>query len=850
MGFSANVLKFDKNNIVEDFTFILSTKNYKHIGKLNNIKRDTVNCVGNLNSFNEISFEVYQVLDGETEEHWDEIVDLKSVFVPELNEYFEIKVTYNDNINAVKKIVGTSLCEAELGQTNIYSTEINTEADIGRDNYVETKFYDENNPKASLLHRVLSFAPHYKIKYVDPSLCDIQRSFSIDGTPIYDFLTGECAEQFDCLFTFNSKDRSISVYDLYSTCIECGYRGAFNDICPECGSEHITYFGEDTCIFVNKENLTSDVQFETDIDQMKNCFKLTAGDDIMTTAIIEQNPNGTAYIYTVPIEQRKDMSEEFLQRFDTYNELYDSYTDEYQQLSESIYELGNQIDYYTHTMMPEPIDDDEEETTISVSEKEAKKLTAEKLSPVGLPKLSSSTSVNTVNDAIKNYAKVFVNTSLVKVEVEEGSFAYKGMSDGWNYGEWKGKLKVTCWSNKEDIVITEQMTITAHDNYGDYCQQSALKEITQVTDEDSVFDVLGIEDLNAFKSALELYCLNRLTSFRDAIDAAMSSLQGLQQSTEDAEWYEELYLPYYDKLMACVDEIEKREATINALTLQLEPLYNRKYEIQKELNFENYLGEELFLEFCSYKREQEYNNSNYISDGLSESEIMAKAREFWDAASKELYKSANRQCRISASLHNLLVMPEFKELVKKFALGNFIRVQVDKDIYRLRLISYTINFSDLSKIEVEFSDMTKTANGLSDVQSILSSAQSMAKSYDTVSKQAEKGQVANSTFDQMYREGLNSALINITNNTNQEVTMDNNGLIAKSYDDISGEYSPEQLRITHNLLVFTDSNWRSCRAALGKHNYYKFVDDKIGQYTAYGLCNEKALSSIIEGVFL
>lgn len=850
MGFNANVLKFDKNNTVEDFTFILSTKNYKHLGKINNIKRDTVNCVGNLNSANEISFEVYKTINGEAEEHWDEIVDLKSVYVKELNEYFEIKVTYNDALDEVKKIVGTSLCEAELGQTNIYNTEINTEADISRDNYVETKFYDEDNPKASLLHRVLSFAPHYKIKYVDSSLCNIQRSFSINGTTIYDFLTGECAEQFNCLFAFNSTDRSISVFDLYSTCIACGHRGAFNDICPECGSTDVVYFGEDTLIFVNKENLTDDVQFETDIDQMKNCFKLTAGDDIMTTAIIDQNPNGTAYIYTVPIEQRADMSEEFLQRFDAYNELYDSYTEEYQQLSEQINNLQNDIDKYTYYMMPEPVDDDEEETdtTISVSEKEAQKLTADNLSPIGLAKLTITTPISTINNAIKNYAGVFVNTSLVKVEVEESAFVYKGTeTDGWNYGEWKGKLKVVCWSNKEDVVITEQMTIRVHDNYGDYCQQASLKAMTEVTKEDSVFDVLGIEDLDEFKSALELYCLNRLESFEKAIDSAIMALAELKQSVEDAEWYEELYVPYHDKLVACATEIEKRNATIEELKSQVESLQERKDEIKKTLNFEDYLGEELFLEFCSYKREQEYNNSNYTSDGLSDAELMERARKFFDVASKELFKSANRQSRISTSLHNLLVMPEFKELVKNFALGNFIRVQAGKDIYRLRLISYTINFSDLSRIEVEFSDMTKTANGLSDVQSILSSAQSMAKSYNTVAKQAEKGQTANSTFDQMFQDGLNSALININNNNNQEVTIDNNGILAKSYDDIENSYSPEQMRITHNIICFTDNNWRSCKAALGKHNYYKFVNGEIGQYTAYGLTSDFVTSGVVNG---
>ena len=845
MGFSGNVLKFDNNNNVEDFTFILSKKNYTHIGKLSNIKRDTVRCKENLNGANEISFEIYKTLDGEIEECWDKIVDFKSVYVKELNEYFEIKVAYNDNINEVKTITGTSLCEAELSQINIYGTEINTQTDSDRDDYVFTTFYNPENPKASLLDRVLSFAKHYTIKYVDPSLCNITKvpSFSIDGTSIYDFLIGECAEQFNCMFVFNSVDRSISVYDLYSTCLGCGHRGAFSDICPECGSTDITYFGEDTTIFVNKENLTDEVQFETDTDSIKNCFKLTAGDVDMTTAIIRQNPNGTAYLYTVPIEQREDMSEEFLQRFDSYNALYDSYIDEYQQLSEQAYNLQDEIDRNRIYMMPEPIDDgNNNETAISIASQEAAKLTRDNLSPIGLPTLSSSTSVATIDSAIKNYARVFVNTGYVKVEVVEGStFEYQGASNNINRGQWRGSLRVACFSNKEDVVVTEPMVIDVHDNYGDYCQQTAMKEVALVDEEGSIFNVLKIEDINEFKATLELYSLNRLESFSKAIDTALTTLMGLQQGSENAEWHDAIYVPYHDKLVACDLEIEKRRVTIAELEIQLNEVQSRQAEIQKQLNFQDYLGEELYNEFCMYKREQEYNNSNFISDGLDNAQLMDYARQFIDTAQKELYKSSNRQHRISTTLHNLLVMPEFKDIIYKFALGNFIRIQVGNDIYRLRLISYEINFSDLTKISVEFSDMTKTSNGLNDVQSILQSASSMAKNYDSVSKQAEKGNVANTSINEMIESGLNSTTIKIINNVNEDVITDNNGILLRSWDDIEGAYKPNQLRLTHNVIAFTKNSWRSSDLGIGEINYT--LDGK--DYEDYGIITKHLISGKI-----
>lgn len=843
MGFSGNVLKLDKNNNVEDFTFVLSTKNHKHIGKLNNVKRDTVHFKGNLNSANELSFEVNKVLNGETEEHWDRIIDLKSVYVTELNEYFEIKVTYKDELNEVKVITGTSLCEAELSQTEIYDTEINTEDDIARDDYVITKFYDKDNPKASLLHRVLSKAPHYSIKYVDSSLWKLQRSFSINGTSIYDFLVGECAEQFNCLFAFNSVDRSISVYDLYTVCAACGHRGSYNDVCPECGSTELNYFNEDTTIFVNKENLTNSVTFETDVDSIKNCFRLVAGDDDMTAAVRNLNQNGSQYLYYRSPEQEEDMSEELVNRLNSYDELYDSYTQEYEELVLDLYEITDQISYLAYEKMPEaPSHDDDTENEISIATREMGKLTQSVLSPVGLTTVSNYTAISNVNNAIKNYARVFVNTGKVKVEISEGQFTYKGKdSDGCDYGEWIGKIKVINFSDPEDIAETDQLKIKVYSNYEDYLKQKVMKDIADNEDEYAIFDVLNIDDLELFKTALKEYCLNRLESFSAALETALTTLQGVDQSSEGADFYEPLYVPYYNKLQACELEIDIREADIEALETTLFGLESRKAEIQKELDFETYLGEELYTEFCSYRREQEYSNSNYISDGLSNAETMQNARDFLETAKKELVKSATRQHSISTNLYNLLAMEECKELAKKFALGNFIRVQVGEDVYRLRLVSYEINFSDLNTINVEFSDMTKCCDDMSDIQSVLSSAASMATTYGHVSKQAGKGEVANSSIDDLIQNGLNSANMKIKNNIHEDIVIDNCGITGRAWDDIENNYSPKQVKLTHNLLLFSQDNWRTSSLGIGEISYK--LDGKT--YEDYGIITKHLISGKI-----
>lgn len=929
-----------KNGRVEDYTIVLSTRDKRHLGHLYGIKGVTYS--GNMNGANEMSFSIYKndllktndiVFNKQIKKHreylWDNIVDFKLIWVKELNEYFEIHVSLDDSNDVYKSITATSLCEAELSQVMLYNIEINSlESDVQGGDYKITTFYNDEDHKASLLHRVLECVPHYKIAHVDKSLCNIQRTFSIDGTSVYDFLIGECSEQFDCLFKFDSSERSISVYDLLTVCKECGERGDFQDKCPECGSKNLKYYGKDTTIYVDKNNLTDAIQLSTNVDSIKNCFKLEAGDDTITLAARTLNQNGSDRIYInyasdlnkkcndcgeygyfedkcsrcgstnweYTNERIKDMPKELVQKLIDYNDLYDSYTDEYEELTLRLYNLTDKIAYYTSSMMPKVkhISNVDYETEADLAyieypkegyiyiwndivylfdgekfvpqydddafykslieefvdaETEAEKLTEVNLSPIGLRSVTSSTSLSTVNSAIKNYAKIYVRTGYVKLDIEEGSIEEdengktKVLTDdeGWHYGIWKGRLQVINYSDEEDVATTSELTIKFYDNYQEFNTQKIEKNLKSNDDkENSVFDVLSIEapkdengeyDLTDYRKALKLYSHNRLDSFYDALNEALTLLQEMEQSEEGADLYH-LYQEYQKKLYAirCYSEDEGlgeddiRQAQIAELEAERDEVNNRMTEIQSILNFEEYIGD-LYPIFCAYKREDKYSNSNYISDGLNNAGIIDKANEFIEVAKKELIKSSEQQYTLSATLYNLLVMKEFKELVNNFELGNWIRIRVDGVLYRLRLISYTINFDSIQTIEVEFSTLTKVKDIMSDVESILSSAQSMATSYGSVSKQSEKGQEANNSLNAVVQDGLNSALVQIKNNDNEEVTYGKHGILLRQHDDIMDDYDDKQCRLTHNSMLYTTDGWKTASLAIGEHKYRRYNED-------------------------
>lgn len=845
------------HNMIQDYTIVLSSRDLRHLGQITGIQN--VNLNKNLNSADEISFTIskYKMIDDKykkvKESLWDQIIDLKLIWVKELNEYFEINVRTEDSSDTIKNITGTSLCEAELGQTMLYNTEINTENDIARDDYdanYPTTFYREDHPEASLLHRILEKAPHYTIKYVDESLKNLSfiRQFTIDGTSIYDFLTRECSEQYNCLFDFDSSDRSISVYDLYTTCNDCGYRGDYYDKCPKCESTNLKYFGEDTTILVDKTNLTDSITLEADVSSIKNSFKLVAGDDYMTATIRMLNQNGSDYIYYFSDEQKSDMSSELVQKLNDYDKLYNSKTDEYQKYVSIIYDQTDKILNLTSEKMPTI-----EESPIT-AETEAAKLTVDNLSPTALTELTESTSVETVNSALKNYAKVYIKSGYVKIETNnDAAFLYdRKHDDGFTYGTWTGSFTITNYSDSEDVKATEKLTIQINDNYEEFIKQKVLKQVAQMDENEgekgSIFDVLDIEDLDKFKDALKLYCKNRLTSFYDAIQGALDVLVQMDQATESADLYESMYIPYYNKLQACQEAIDLIQTEIDQAQKELDEAQDNVTRIQKELNFKDFLGD-LYVVFCAYRREDEYSNENYISDGLDNADMLKHANEFIETAKNELIKSSEKQWTLSSTLYNLLILPEFKPIIKYFKLGNWIRLKVDGQLFKLRLISYSLDFNSLDSLSVEFSNVSKIKSVAFDAQQIIQSAKSMASSYGYVSKQADKGSNAQNDIESWKQSGLDSGLIQIKNGKNEEITYGKNGLLCRAYDDITGTYSDDQLKLVHNAIAFTDNNWKSVKQMIGNHNYmvYDKESKSWSEKTGYGNTAEFITAGHVSG---
>ena len=863
---------------------VLSTKYHKHLGTIQNAIN--IACDFNMASHQEISFDVYKTIDDIACDLWDDIVDLKYIYVPDHNEYYEIQVTMDDADSTVKHCVGISAGECELSQRYLRDFHCNDDTDInfepiykvkngqavkvnangvvdfaydmyetdkleGQDElYKATVFYRKVNStdstalkkkkrRSSLLYRVLhDKCPDWSVGHIDSTLANIQRTFSTDATTVYDFLTNTIATEIGCLFKFDSVNRKINVYDLKNTCEDCGFRGEYVDECPKCGSKKfIRGYGAYKNVNISTDNTALQMSVDGDADSVKNCFRITGGDDLMTATVRNINPNKSSYIYRFSDDMKADMPEELVEKLNAYETDYNNKIQEYNNKTKLWMEKVDEVLRLQTTMMPKtPIPDE----TNAKAQVDA--IMAIERIDVALEKIdaSSTPTQSMADNAVKGYLRVIVDPRYT-VDVSGGTMSNTRRS-------WQGYITVKSLggvdeNGNEDIYTsTTKKTVHFNTNYEDFLEQKIQKSLDRT--DASFTTIFNIEDDTAFKEALHLYSLDRLNSFANSYQAILEVLikQGVTKEYTElygADLYNQMYVPYYNRKQWINNEItgnnggEGRENQVKQAEEERDALDKQRQAIQKELDIETYLGD-LYNTFLLYLREDNYNNSNYISDGLNNKELVDRANELFIAAQSDLIKASELQYSLTGNLFNFLNTEEFANFKDEFEIGDYIICKADNKIYRLRITNVSYSYDNSAEIQITFSNIVRGGNFMSDVASVLSKASSMATSFNFVAHQANQGDNANNVINDYKNNGFDTDVYNLYAGSNQDISMDSHGLTAREYDDIEGDYKQEQVILTSHSLAFTEDNWETASLGLGRQTYTYWDEDNNQWVTAVG----------------
>ena len=288
-------------------------------------------------------------------------------------------------------------------------------------------------------------------------------------------------------------------------------------------------------------------------------------------------------------------------------------------------------------------------------------------------------------------------------------------------------------------------------------------------------------------------------------------------------------------------EYNKRKTEVDSATDVYNSIIAERNAIQSQLDMDKWFTKDEWETLDSYVVEETYSNDNYITtDNTTDTERFDIERQLFNVAWKDLSKKCRPQYQYSSTLSNVLTIPQFKGFLKYFQLGNFIRMATDYDtIIKLRLISFTVDYNDTSKIDVTFSDAIRVHDIYEDASSIQAQANSAAMSFKFNKNQYDKSVNQSNFVEEMRKYGLDVATVQIHNASNQSQVWDETGMTFRMWNNERNDFEPEQIKIINNMMVFSDDGFQTSKMAIGK-----IPIDKNGNY-AYGINAEVLMSKLV-----
>ena len=676
---------FDKNtgNLEYPDVYLL-TKSLHKKGQLYPVAN--LKIVVKANDADEVSFDFYKYYDDIEQEQYKQLKTDSVVYVKGFG-CFQLKVSEYDKEEGIcKSVSGESLANTELA--NILATlEINTENDIlvsdyeneNVTDYIPTVFYrdpekydkyswttandklsvEEKKQKlkdSSLFHRILSYAPHYEIGHVDESLYYVQRTFSWNNTFIQDIFK-EVGEEVGCIFTFetylddNGKTvRKVNAYDI-SYCTKCfkntamqlsyktfdtsKFRSITNGVCDNCNSSEYVYdYGKDTDIFITTENLTDSITLQPE-NEIKNVFKISGGDDDITSAVQALNM-GSSKLMMFSEETKNEMSDELRKKFEDYIKDQSSISSTYETLIETQSNVYDLIQYLQSGKMPQLADntrDIQEEVKYLLSS-----ITTDYKNNFYIEsynkgeKCFSGHELTVSASSIKNLFTLYLDKGY-SVRVSNGDIGDKE-NETDTYIRWNGIITVYETSNSDNYAeIHCSKTDTTYVEYNQITAENSYTKLQETYSDFYVNLMFADQDPTRYAAYIKQFCEQKLASYKKVE----------YKNEEEKPWKEYCYerlKSFYDGYQACLEslsEMVSQQQMIGAVKQILLDMYNSyssiQYKIYKQMKILEKQINALYRYLGEYTYETDkYGKRTYSPDYVSEDYTVDYKKEIFSIA--------------------------------------------------------------------------------------------------------------------------------------------------------------------------------------------------------------------------
>ena len=733
-------IKYTPFGTVEESNIYLCKPKQSYVCSLNGVDRNSFTYTENLKDFDMIEFDVWRYIDidGERVESngYHNIDYLMEIYLDNVGRFI-IDVppdTNTDNEKEYKHVSAKSLewdflkkdisgFEVGTGTDTSYERMINGNVDMLSKTIRNVIFYDEEDSTYSFLDIILSYVVGWTIGDVSESLKNKVPRLTTDSSNLYAFLTQDVSKNLQCIFKFDTINKTVNVYDE-------------NDI------------GIDTNVYISMRNLLNSVSVTPQTEQIYTRYLVKGGDDLDIRQVNfgEKYVVDLSYYMTTSYVSKEliDKYNNYLDRISVIRKDYISNARNYSIWDEIISELTNRV----------PLDDLD-------------------MNYSGMDEDKLFQLYDYYTDLVKTIEGYYTVDGILNEKALQASEYWWDYCSYTKYiipnlliaisEHWKQQtietLEATLQSYKDEVkAIKEKYTVDgvldeealqASEDYETYkFSKWAISTLEKIIENyDKYQEEISDEDYKAeydgsWKTNWDLYgqkeLENQISSMTEEINALSNYSRdyGLLSGEEQAKIVKKTYVSNHERYDKLKEDRDSAQSRLEALTQEIE--CHQKIADDYAKNMENTAAESQ-LEYPDYNFTQEeidiikslyvdgaYTNENFIiTSSSTASDKVDTELELFEYAKEDIAKQSKPQFSFDVAADNLFAMQEFKTWHQFIKNGNFIYVSNEDGISeKVRLISISFNpmLPNDSDLNFTFSNITKWNGQRSDLIDLLDSA--------------------------------------------------------------------------------------------------------------------------------
>lgn len=639
-------------------------------------------------------------------------------------------------------------------------------------------FWNPFTPDSSILSIIIETVPSWTIGTVSNDLIGKYRTFSVNGKGIYDWMRSDLQEKYECIFDFDTYERKINVRSV-------------KDIIST------------KPVYLSTNNLIKEIDIKENTDDLITALDVYGADGVDIRSV---NPMGTNRIYNLDEYMNTEyFSEDIVVKWNLWKDTFKSYQQPYYQL---VIAQNMQISRYTT-----------EETALAELNGELKGLEAQQSTIHQM--LAVDNSVHSQLSKINN------DISAKKSEIarqENLLRTIQSQIDGYttNLKDINKKTSFSAFFSDEELKI-----LNRYFKCGSFTDSSfvATSTNTYAVDTQTVKGLSAIFNLTNLVSMTKTPYGNDVTFY---IVRGGSVVVSASNAALDAQ------------IVSGTLQVNKDNSFVFSLYLN-KGTFNRNEFPSGSIAMTGILNTSV----ASGSTSLQFKTTSAtlcLTQDVTEYQKMSIEWELFEYGVEMLEQMASPTYTFETSVANFLALDDYIAFAKEFSLGEQVYLKTNKGVLTPIVLGINVNFDDMSDFEITFSNTFKSDDPFFTFKDLVKKSTSMSKTLDF--SQYNYSNFVNSGAKTQVKDFMTSAIDAMKNaimaGENNELTIDQTGMRMRKFNPATGDYSPKQVWMAHNAIMFTNDNWNSATIGIGE-----FVDKNLG--SIFGIVAPAIVGTILAG---